>query len=119
MNEPIHYSSQERACLWAVAIIGLLGLNGAFLYGLLFIPNAMTEAMQNPISLAFMVEAGLLTGLLAYLMTRWNVGRLSWRWLIVLSLLGGLAFAIPIVILWPGNQLRTRQGDKQMRSQDS
>ena len=107
MNEHIQYSLRERACLWAIAIIGLLGLNGAFLYGVLFIPNAMADAMQNPISLAFMFEAVLRVGMLAYLMTRWKVGRLSWRWLVALSLLGGLAFAIPIVVLWPGSQVRT------------
>lgn len=87
--------------LWAVAAFTLLVLNGAFLYGLIFVPGAMQEAMENPISAAFMFEAAVLVGLLAYLVSRWEVGRLSWKWLVGLSILGGLAFALPAVILWP------------------
>jgi len=109
MNEHIQYGSRNRACLWAIAIIGLLGLNAAFLPGVLFISSAMAEAMQNPLSLPSMFEAVLLVGLLAYLMVRGNVGGLSWTWLVTLSLLGGLAFAIPVVVLWPGSRGGTRR----------
>lgn len=104
MPSRIEYSPRERFWLWTVAVVGLVGLNGAFLYGTFFQPGALAEAMANPVSAAFMAEAWILVGLLAYLLSRWGVGRLGWPWLVVLSLLGGLAFALPVVILWPGKK---------------
>ena len=38
-------------------------------------------------------------GGLAYLFVRWNVGKLSWVWFVVLSLAGGLLFSIPAFLL--------------------
>lgn len=104
MGEEHKYSSQERFWLWLVAIFGFAIVNGAFLYGLFYEPMAMTEAMKNPIALAFMIEALLLMIVFAYLLPRWGVARLSWIWFIVLSLLGSMAFALPIVLLWRQNR---------------
>ena len=56
------YSHTERYALWCVALFGLLGVNGAFLYGS-FHPKMMRSALQNPISIAFMIEVPVLTGL--------------------------------------------------------
>jgi len=92
------YSSRERLWLWLVAGVGIVGINGAFLVGLAT-PGALTAALGNPIAVAFMAEALILVALMAYLLPKWNVARLRWPWLVVLSLLGGLAFAIPLVIL--------------------
>ena len=90
----------EQVVLWALAVFGFVVVNGAFLYGLLT-PGVLAEALANPVALAFMVEAMLLLGALAYLLTKWRVSRLSWVWFIVLSMLGSMAFALPIVLLWP------------------
>jgi len=98
MTEP-DYSPRERLWLWLVAGVGLVGINGAFLAGLAT-PGALTAALGNPIAAAFMAEALILVALMAYLLPKWNVARLRWPWLVVLSLVGGLAFAIPLVILW-------------------
>ena len=96
----IEYQRSERLVLWSLAVIGFVVVNGAFLYGI-FRPGALQEAMANPVALAFMIEAALLMGALAYLLTRWRVNRLSWVWFVLLSLLGSMAFALPIVLLWP------------------
>jgi len=104
MDAGYRYSSRERFWLWLVAIFGFAVVNGAFLYGLVYQPMAMTEAMQNPIALAFMIEALLLMIVFAYLLPKWRVAHLSWLWFIVLSLLGSMAFALPIVLLWRRNQ---------------
>lgn len=61
--------------------------------------------MTNPVAVAFMVEALLLTGALAYLLRKGEVARLSAGWFIILALAGGLAFALPVVLLW-GNGTR-------------
>lgn len=96
----IEYHRSERLFLWGLAVVGFLGVNGAFLYGLLR-PAVLEQALGNPLALAFMVEAMLLMGALAYLLTKWRVSRLHWGWFILLSLLGSMAFALPIVLLWP------------------
>lgn len=99
MRHPVVYTRGERYWLLAVAVLGFLVVNGAFVYALLFRPEAMREAMRNPLSAAFMAEALLLVVLLAYLFRKWGVSRISSGWFIVLSLLGSLAFAIPLAAL--------------------
>lgn len=95
----VAYRRSERIILWSLAVVGFLVVNGAFLYGLL-VPGALRDALSNPVALAFMIEATLLMGALAYLLTKWRVSRLSWGWFVLLSLLGSMAFALPIVLLW-------------------
>jgi len=50
---------------------------------------------------AFILEAFLLMGAFAYLLSKWGVSQLHWGWFIGLSLLGSMAFALPVVLLWP------------------
>jgi len=94
------YSDRERFWLTVLAVVGLAAINGAFLYAVFFRPDQLRLAMTNPIAIAFIVEALLLTGALAYLLRRWKVAHLSAGWFIFLSLAGGLAFALPVVLLW-------------------
>ena len=95
------YTRRERFWLLTLAAFGFLAVNGAFVYGLFYQPNAMAEALANPLASAFIVEALVLTGVFAYLLERWKVSRLGWKWFIGLSLLGSMAFALPIVLLFP------------------
>jgi peptidoglycan biosynthesis protein MviN/MurJ (putative lipid II flippase) len=102
------YSPRERFWLAILAAFTFFGLNGAFVYGLLH--RAMVEtALANPLALAFILEAFVLVGLLAYLLRKWGVSRLPWGWFVVLSLLGGLAFALPVALLGSGHR-RTGSG---------
>lgn len=94
------YSRSERSILVLVALSGLLGVNGAFLYGMLQ-PGVVKATLGNPLALAFIAEAFVLMILLAYLLGKWGVARLSWTWFVALSLLGSMAFALPVVLLWP------------------
>ena len=100
MPTPIDYSPRERFWLLALAAFGFLAVNGAFLYGVVAQPGALAAAMTNPISLAFLTEAFLILAALAYLLGKWGVARLSWRWFLFLSLVGSMAFALPVVLLW-------------------
>jgi hypothetical protein len=97
-----HYARWERFLLWTLAATGLLLVNGAFLYGVFFDPGAMAEAMDNPVSLAFQVEAFLLLAALAWLLPKWGVTRIRRGWFVALGLLGSLAFALPVALLWGG-----------------
>jgi hypothetical protein len=96
----VSYTSTERIALSALALFGFVALNGAFLYGLLLAPAAMTQAMTNPVALAFMIEALVLVPVFAYLFAKWQVSRLPSIWFVVLSILGGLAFSVPIAVLY-------------------
>jgi hypothetical protein len=96
----VHYSARERFWLWTVALVGFAGLNGVFLWAMLTRPETMLSALQNPVAAAFIVEAFVLVGVLAYLLARWKVSQVHWGWFILLSLIGGIAFALPVVLLW-------------------
>lgn len=100
MPGDLEYTGRERFWLWTLAVVGFVGVNGAFLYGALLQPDAMAEAMANPVSIAFMTEAAILVGLLAYLLSKWRVLRLGWGWFVALSFLGSMLFALPVVLLW-------------------
>lgn len=100
MTHKTEYSRQERFWLWGLSIFGFFAVNTAFMYGVLFQSDAMINALTNPIALAFIIEALVLMGVFAYLLTKWGVVRLHWGWFVSLSLLGSMAFALPIVLLW-------------------
>jgi hypothetical protein len=102
--DAIAYTARERNALWLVAATGLCGLNGIFVYALVFRRDAITAALTNPVSFAFIAEALLMTGVLAYLLRKWNVSRLSWAWFVALALLGGLACAVPVAALWKASR---------------
>ena len=97
----IEYNSRESLLLWCMAAISFFGLNVAFIVGVLFVPGAIVGALSNPISAAFILEAFLLMAAFAYLLAKWGKSRLHWGWFVLLSLFGGLAFAVPVVLLWP------------------
>ena len=101
MRHRIEYNARERFWLAALGVFGFLAVNGAFVYGLLFQPDALSTALANPLAAAFIAEALVLVGVFAYLFERWEVSRLGWGWFVFLSLLGSMAFAIPIVLLFP------------------
>ena len=101
MRDAIGYTHTERFWLAALGVFGFFAVNGAFVYGMLFQPDAMTAALTNPLAAAFIVEALVLVAVFAYLFDRWGVSRLGWGWFVFLSLLGSMAFAIPVVLLFP------------------
>jgi hypothetical protein len=94
------YSPAERIFLWITAVLGLFGVNGAFVYSLFYRPELLEMAESNLVCAAFMTEALLLVPWLAYLLTRWRVIQVHWLWFVALSLLGSILFALPIVLLW-------------------
>jgi hypothetical protein len=101
VRRPVEYTAAERFWLAVLGVFGFVAVNGAFVYGLLVQPDAMTAALTNPLAAAFIAEALVLVGVFAYLFERWGVSRLGWGWFVFLSLLGSMAFAIPIVLLFP------------------
>jgi hypothetical protein len=88
-----------RPLLWILALLGLLGINGIFLYYVAFEPAAMMAALENPVSLVFIVEAFVMTAFLAWLISSVGLEDPGWGWFVILSLVGGLAFSAPLFIL--------------------
>jgi hypothetical protein len=102
MSPRVEYSPTERFWLWVLAAFGFVAVNGTFLYGVFVQPEMLAAAQSNPLSLAFILEALALMAVLAYLLPKWGVTQLSWGWFVVLSLVGSLAFSLPIALLWGG-----------------
>jgi len=94
------YSARERTVLWTTAALGFVALNGVFLYGTFVQPAMLEAAMANPLAMVFVLEALVMTGILAYLLRKWAVTRLPWGWFVLLAVIGSLVFALPIAILW-------------------
>ncbi len=94
------YSPRERFAILAFGAIGLIGINTVFVYGLIAQPDALGQALTNPISLAFLVESLLLCGFFAYFLGKWNANRLNAFWFVFLSLMGTMLFALSVVLLW-------------------
>lgn len=106
----VDYARAERISLWTLAAVGLLGVNGVFVWSLLHRPNALGEALANPLAAAFVVEALLLVAVLAWIFRRHRLTRLGWGWFVLLSLVGSLAFAIPVALLYPPREGRAGSG---------
>jgi hypothetical protein len=98
---PIVYSRGERIAMITLGLIGGVLLNSVFVYWSVFHWEVVTQAMTNPVALAFIVESFLLLAFLTYFLRKWGVARLGWGWFLALSLLGTMAFALPVVLLWP------------------
>lgn len=82
--------------LLIIALFGLVVPNGLFLYWLLYEYDGLANVAQNKLAIAFILDAFLAMGLLAYSFARKPIGRVKWYWFIVLSILGGLGFSLPL-----------------------
>lgn len=95
----LHRMSSYQPALWFLSAIGFFGLNGVYLYYALFRPDVMTAALQNPVSLVFMLEAFVLLAFAAWVISRMGLKRPGWLTFVILSLVGSLAFSVPFFLL--------------------
>lgn len=86
--------------MWLIvlAVVGLLAPGGLFLYWMFNDYTTLSAALSDRMALAFFVDLLMSTFLLAYLFARKPLGPVKWPWFIMLSLLGTLAFGIPLFI---------------------
>lgn len=82
--------------LLAIALFGLVVPNGYFLYWLFTEYRGPAPVLQNHLALGFMLDAALATGLLCFHYARRPIGRLRWPWFLLMSLVGGLGFGLPL-----------------------
>ena len=85
--------------LLAIALFGHLVPNGLFVYWLVVEFDGVQAVLDDHLAVAFMLDAFLALGVLAYLFAIKPPGPIRWPWFVLLSLLGGLGFSIPFY-LW-------------------
>ena len=84
----------NKTVLFLFSATGLLVVNNLFLYWQFF-EFDLNLFLSNTIGIALFLEAFLLMLLLAYYFKPHPIGKYKWYWLIILSLLGSLLFALP------------------------
>jgi len=87
--------------MWLVllAVVGLLAPGGLFLYWLINDYTSLSAALSDRMAVAFFLDLLMSTFLLAYLFSQRPPGPVKWPWFVALSLVGTLAFGIPL-FLW-------------------
>jgi hypothetical protein len=93
--------------LFAIALFGLVVPNGLFFYWAAVELSGVGEVLANRLAVAFILDAFLALGVLAYLFAVRPLGPVRWPWFVVLSLAGGLGFSIPFYI-WLNRRLERR-----------
>jgi len=88
--------TRARPLLLAAAVFGFLAINCPFLYYALIATDVYREAMGNGLALVFIGEAFLLLAFFAVLIARMGWRKPGWIFFVVMSLLGSLAFSIPL-----------------------
>ena len=81
-----------------VAVVGNLVPGGLFLYWLRNDYSSLSAALSDRLALAFFLDLLISTLVLACLFARKPIGPVKWPWFVALSLLGTLAFSIPLFI---------------------
>jgi hypothetical protein len=82
--------------LLVAAIAGLLVPNGFFLYWLLHDYQGLAPVLHDPLALAFILDAFGALALLSVYFARRPIGAVRWPWFLLLSLVGGLCFSLPL-----------------------
>lgn len=107
--EKIKLKKLHRVILWIVAAAGLTGINGTFLYSLLFTPELIREAFGNVYAMVFIIEAFLLLPVFCFLVAIARLRSPNWAGFLLLSLAGSFAFSIPFsLLLWTRKRTASR-----------
>jgi hypothetical protein len=82
--------------LLLVALFGLLVPNGYFVHWLLTSFHGVGPILRDHLAMGFMLDAFLALILLAWNFARAPIGPVRWPWFVILSLIGGLGFGLPL-----------------------
>ena len=80
------------------SILGFFLINVPFLYYALIETAVYDAAMTNGVALVFIAEAFLLLAFFAFLIAKVGWKKPGWIWFIVLSLVGSMAFSVPLML---------------------
>ena len=87
-------SLNRKIILFIFSFVGLAVVNTTYLYWQFFQFDFATF-LSNTIAIALFIEVFLLTILLSIYFKYNPIGKVKWYWLIILSFLGSLLFALP------------------------
>ena len=79
-----------------VALFGLIVPNGLFVHWLLTGYHGVGPMLENQLALSFMLDVLLVLVILCVYFARRPIGPIRWPWFLLLSLLGGLGFSLPL-----------------------
>lgn|SRR5262249_29040566 len=82
--------------LLVVALIGLLVPNGFFVHWLFTGYHGPGPVLEDQLALGFILDCFMALALLAGYFARHPIGPVRWYWFVVLSLVGGLGFSLPL-----------------------
>ena len=82
--------------LLVISAAGFIVPNGFFVYWLLAEYHGLGPIWSDHLALAFIIDAFGAMLLLAYWYARHPIGRIKWQMFVLLSLIGGLAFSLPL-----------------------
>ena len=82
--------------LLVVALFGLIVPNGFFVYWLFTEFNGVGPVLANNLALGFMLDVLIVLVLLSVYFARHPVGPVKWYWFVILSLIGGMGFSLPL-----------------------
>lgn len=82
--------------LLLVAFIGLTVPNGIFVYWLFTEYHGLGPVLQNKLALSFILDAILALAVLSVYFARRPIGSVRWHWFLILSLVGGFGFSLPL-----------------------
>ena len=82
--------------LLIVALFGLLVPNGLFVHWLLVEDQGLSPVLHDKLALSFMLDALVVLVLLGVYFAHRPIGPVKWPWFVLLSLLGGLGFSLPL-----------------------
>ena len=100
------FTTAQEKFLLVLAIFGLVGPNGCFLYYSLAAPPVLHAALGNPVALVFIAEAFLLMFLFGWLIHRMGFRSPGWLAFILMSLIGSLAFSVPAFFYFASRHAR-------------
>ncbi|MEM7674241.1 MAG: hypothetical protein AAF212_12935 [Verrucomicrobiota bacterium] len=103
-SEKLH---KLRPVLPVIAVLGFLFINCPFLYFAIFNREVYDAGMSNGLALVFIVEAFLLLIFFAILIAKLGWTRPGWFFFVCMSLLGSLAFSIPLQLYLMSRNLET------------
>lgn len=88
--------STQKIILLSIAAFGLFVPNGMFLYYVFVQFSSLSDVFNDLLALGFIIDAFMATALLAWWFAKNPLGIYSWKMFVVLSLIGGLGFSIPL-----------------------
>lgn len=100
------FSIVQENILLCLGVFGGVVPNGIFLYYSVIAPIPLQSVLLNPIAMVFVAEAFILMFFFAWLIHHLRLNAPGWFTFIIMSLVGSMAFSIPIFLYLTSRKTR-------------